>query len=949
MESLKCNSNELIARHKLFKEMPASNYADIKKWALELELQAKRCKWEDYNWQEAARDALIYQCPDSIWRAKIFRDKADFNKAVAWGVENVVVKKIGERLDEGQTKTMKGDSKMMEQDEDRVTDNRPSDQRGQGNQRGRGGRGRGTGGRGGGRNTTEECCPFCGLEHIFGTQHCPAFGSKCYECGGMNHWKHRPRCKGSQSTGRQSGGRRETTFRGKGTTTTIKMKDKDGKSITQRVNFVDEETPEEEEPHWEYDSGRVITEEDPTIVTVSRFTGKEDHIKVGVTLELGQFRIQVPWVPDSGVKKSMLSEHHLKWILKKNPEALLKENSIRFRPYSTDKTVPVMGYLDVKLKNQEGGTHRTKIYAVKGEKESLLGKDDAIALGILKLEPRGEAVCSEEDRIRCLTQEELKPLIKKGIVSDDKTQAQIDQDMEQIVAEHQEIFQGMGRAKVDPIHIHMDPTAVPVTQGKRPIPVQFKEKAAKKLQEMLDNDLIEGPLPPEEIKGWVHNMVITKKGWSEDQVRINIDTKMMNDYVIKTKIPILTTEQLRHTLEGSDKFSTLDARDAFYHFLLTEDSQELFKFHGVDGVYRFKVLVMGTPPASGECHKAMSRILYGLEGVAVIKDDILVHGKGKTHDENLRRCLKRLGEYRIKLRKEKCKLGQQAVIWFGHVYSKQGMSADPDKVRHIKAWPRPADKAEVKSFLQTVQFVAQFMRGKDGRPHSDITAPLREQTQKHKIFKWTRQCEDSFQELKKRLTDKSVLVPYMPHLETRLYVDHGPDGIASTIAQNHEEDGKDKWKAVHYKSRRLDKSEKNYWKIEGESLGIYAGIIMNKDYLYGTEFTVMTDHEALPTLYNNPTKTAPDRVNRHRSRLGAFDFKVKYVPGDQNISDYGSRHPDPIPPNLTREQREDLGIETEEEDKEVWINHVIDTNLPAITLQQVREATAQDEELNKIV
>ena len=67
----------------------------------------------------------------------------------------------------------------------------------------------------------------------------------------------------------------------------------------------------------------------------------------------------------------------------------------------------------------------------------------------------------------------------------------------------------------------------------------------------------------------------------------------------------------------------MTARTRFFHFLLDEVSQDLVKFHGLDGVYRFKVLVMGTPPASGECHAAMAKILSGLRGVIVIKYDIL--------------------------------------------------------------------------------------------------------------------------------------------------------------------------------------------------------------------------------------------------------------------------------------------------------------------------------------
>ena len=53
----------------------------------------------------------------------------------------------------------------------------------------------------------------------------------------------------------------------------------------------------------------------------------------------------------------------------------------------------------------------------------------------------------------------------------------------------------------------------------------------------------------------------------------------------------------------SDRISAIDCKDSYFHFLLDEESQELFKFHGEDGIYRFKVLVMGTQSAiyaSGE-------------------------------------------------------------------------------------------------------------------------------------------------------------------------------------------------------------------------------------------------------------------------------------------------------------------------------------------------------------
>ena len=94
---------------------------------------------------------------------------------------------------------------------------------------------------------------------------------------------------------------------------------------------------------------------------------------------------------------------------------------------------------------------------------------------------------------------------------------------------------------------------------------------------------------------------------------------------------------------------------------------------------------------------------------------------------------------------------------------------------------------------------------------------------------------------------------------------------------------------------------------------------MNRKYLVGAPFTVMMYHSTLPAMYNNPARPAPHRVDCHRGRLGAYDMKFELATGHKNPGDYGSRHPDKLPDNLTREQREDLGIETEEEDMEVWI------------------------------
>ena len=55
-------------------------------------------------------------------------------------------------------------------------------------------------------------------------------------------------------------------------------------------------------------------------------------------------------------------------------------------------------------------------------------------------------------------------------------------------------------------------------------------------------------------------------------------------------------EQLRHELGDSDRFSKLDLTNAFHQFELDDESKDLFKFTTPQGIYRFRRLVMGTPP-----------------------------------------------------------------------------------------------------------------------------------------------------------------------------------------------------------------------------------------------------------------------------------------------------------------------------------------------------------------
>ena len=165
----------------------------------------------------------------------------------------------------------------------------------------------------------------------------------------------------------------------------------------------------------------------------------------------------------------------------------------------------------------------------------------------------------------------------------------------------------------------------------------------------------------------------------------------------------------------------------------------------------------------------------------------------------------RLKEHDCTLRLLKCLFGKPSIKWFGMTFDKNGMSPDPEKVKVIKDWPTPKDKAAVKSFLQTVQFSRVFLRPDTGT-YADLTAPLRALTRSDVKFKWTEKCEAAFTEIKNLLCSDKVMVPYDPKKRTRIHVDEGPEGIGATLAQEHDHPDKNVkekvWRPVNYKGQK---------------------------------------------------------------------------------------------------------------------------------------------------
>jgi len=104
----------------------------------------------------------------------------------------------------------------------------------------------------------------------------------------------------------------------------------------------------------------------------------------------------------------------------------------------------------------------------------------------------------------------------------------------------------------------------------------------------------------------------------------------------------------------------------------------------------------------------------------------------------------------------KCEFWMDEVQFLGHVISAQGIVVDPAKVEAVVKWESPKSTTEIKSFVGLAGYYKRFIKG-----FSKIVALLTQLTRKDQPFTWMDKCEESFQELKRRLTSAPILVSLM--------------------------------------------------------------------------------------------------------------------------------------------------------------------------------------------
>ena len=238
---------------------------------------------------------------------------------------------------------------------------------------------------------------------------------------------------------------------------------------------------------------------------------------------------------DSGAQSTVLGKKQFYNLVRNGLKVKLKPEKRNLRVYGNGY-LPVVGKFEASIQCFGRKTMET-ILVTQGEGRCLLGSSAAKRLQVLRVGP------------------ELRNVANVFPVSS---------GIDGIVDRFPAAFSGVGKLSGYQLKLHIDPEVRPVAQKPRRIPYPLKEKVTRKINELVDLDIIEKVSSP---TTWVSPAVFAPKP-DKDDVRICVDMRCATEAIRREKIPIPTVDEVLEELNGSTVFSKLDMNMGFHQIEL---------------------------------------------------------------------------------------------------------------------------------------------------------------------------------------------------------------------------------------------------------------------------------------------------------------------------------------------------------------------------------------------
>ena len=368
------------------------------------------------------------------------------------------------------------------------------------------------------------------------------------------------------------------------------------------------------------------------------------------------------------------------------------------------------------------------------------------------------------------------------------------------------------------------------------------------------------------------------KNEKKRKLRMVIDLRHINARLrpVNTQWVVPSIWSLLADFQGAAFISTIDLNSGFWHFPLTSRARKLTAFDFQDIRYQCTRLAQGLKISSSIMQSKMRRFIihHNLSGTLCYVDNLLVYGNTlqsyKDNLENLFMACKN-DNFVIKMKKSHHFINKKFVI-FGYEIDLQAHTISPerDKVSKILQIVIPNTKKKVRHFIGSVGYFSNMLKNLQ----SDL-APLHNLASPKSKFDWTKECQDSFDKVKRDLAKMPLIFLYNTKLPVHAFCDAAQGShIAYALYQFSE--NLNTYIPIKYNSHKLTDNEQTLSQFEVESLALMFCLLKEESILSFGNAKIHTDARSL--CFITKYATATSKISRWDLLLKSYDVMVVFRP-----------------------------------------------------------------------
>ncbi|MBW0488803.1 hypothetical protein O181_028518 [Austropuccinia psidii MF-1] len=436
-----------------------------------------------------------------------------------------------------------------------------------------------------------------------------------------------------------------------------------------------------------------------------------------------------------------------------------------------------------------------------------------------------------------------------------------------------------------------------------------RESLEKHIQELIPLSVLRKVGHNEEIE--VTTPVIVS--WHNEKSRMVGDFGALNTYTVTDRDPIPITQETLTQLSKDKYIKSMDELKGFHKNGLTPKAKKLLRTITHCGIYEYLRVPFVIKNALSNYQRMMNTIfpteLSEVWLIIYIDHIIICSYSWSLHLKRLERVLDKFAAVNMKFSLKKFNFGFEELRALGHIVSVLSLGIDKKKVTAVLLKPIPHNKKEM---MYSLGFASCYR--KQLKDFEVLAKSLYGICDKQTIFEMTQESIKAYEEIRKALTEATLLLMPDSNIPFKVYIDACGDGLGAALHQVQIIDEKPTEGPICYISRQIKPTEAGYGASQMECLCLVWELQKLHYYLDGSVFVVITDCNAVKSLLNmkKPNKNMlrwQIAIQEYRGNMTIVHKEGNIHKNDDEISRWALANTPDSPAYVPLEEEPHISIE----------------------------------------